>query len=109
MKQEIENLNQAEDRDIGVTITIDGLPIDDVKDAFMEIRSLSKVLMVRIEMSTGHIVFAASMLTVHLTETTSANLVGKYNYELWFKDSNEIDTLASYGTLQFNATFGRFN
>ncbi|MFC6441040.1 hypothetical protein [Bowmanella sp. JS7-9] len=107
-KVTISDLFQAEDKQIVVNATIDSNPIIDVASALLVVQDADGNEALRLTLGSG-ITFSNSAFTLQLTDTNTADLVGKYQFELWFTDSAGVDTLAIYGSMKFAPTFGRYN
>jgi len=107
-KQDIPDLFQNEDIDLDFEVKINGQAVSDVISAIFVVNDLSGALVFRYTLGTN-LVFSDSIFTVKLKDTETSSLVGKYNYELWFKDSKEKDTIPFYGSLKFKSTFGRYS
>ena len=103
----ITDLAQAEDRQIDIAATIDGSDLIDVAAALFVLRDNDGTELIRYTLGSG-VLFSNSTFSILLTDTDTSALVGKYQFELWFKDSLDADTLAAHGTMKFNPTFGRF-
>ena len=107
-KINITDLRQAEDRLVDFIATQEGSPIIDVTNALIELRDLDGNSVLRLTLGSG-ITFADSTFTIQLTDSNTAELVGKYNYEVWYLDSLNADVLVAFGSMKFSPTFGRFD
>tara|TARA_R110002167_G_scaffold91458_1_gene246088 strand:- start:161549 stop:161878 length:330 start_codon:yes stop_codon:yes gene_type:complete len=107
-KRNINDLQQAEDRDLNFVVTIDYQPVLDVaKILFVVMSDDGETEILKITMG-EFATFADSAINVRLSDIYTTDMVGKYDYELWFQDSLGKDVPAAYGTLKFTATFGRY-
>jgi len=107
-KININDLQQAEDRDLPFNVAINSQPVVDVANILFVIRSddgLTEVL----KLTMGEFAaFANGTITISLKDTHTTDMVGRYKYELWFQDSFQKDVPVARGTLKFTATFGRY-
>jgi hypothetical protein len=104
----IHDLHQAEDRDLKFDVSINFKDVVDVADIlFVVVPEDTNVPVISIRMG-EFATFEDSTITIRLRDTYTTNMVGKYRYELWFRDSFENDVPTAKGTLKFKTTFGRY-
>ena len=106
-KQDILDLFQNEDVVLDFQVAIDGQDVLDVDSALFVVNSLAGDEVFRYALG-ANLMFSDSVFAVSLKDTETSSLVGKYSYELWFKDSFGKDLMPFYGSLKFKSTFGRY-
>jgi hypothetical protein len=107
-KRNINDLQQAEDRDLIFAVTINNQPVVDVANILFVIMSDDGLTEV-VKLTVGAFAtFANGSITIKLKDTHTTTMVGRYAYELWFQDSLGKDVPVARGTLKFTATFGRY-
>ncbi len=108
-KQDIADLFQNEDRTLDFLVKIEDQFVTDVVAAIFVVNTLEGTEQFRYTLS-DNILFdtETSIFTVNLKDTETSLLTGKYNYELWFRDSLSKDLMPFYGSLKFKSTFARY-
>lgn len=105
-KHHFHHLRQSEDKRLEFTYTIGGKPLKDIAKVEFIIFQLDGSEVSRHSLE-DNVDEYAGVITVVLPDALTAVMVGKFNYELWLRDSNETDTLLFTGSLKFKPTSGR--
>lgn len=103
---DIVDVFQARDTYLKFTITIDGQPAEDLKDALFEMFSRDGSILEK-RITTGGITQEDNTITIHITDTDSLELSGNYNYELSILDTLDNSTQVRFGRITFTSTVSR--
>jgi hypothetical protein len=99
-------VNQATDFTIGITTSIDGVPLSSVSQAKYCLYGARNVKVLEKTLGDG-ITFADGKITVTFTEADTFNLEGSYTQECLVRNAAGTDVLALKGSIQINKILTR--